>query len=788
MFRLSTKKKIIYAAAVLLLAWFAFCLPRPLFGDKTSTILEDKDGNLLSAQIAEDGQWRFPYNDHIPVKFKICLIRFEDKPFYFHPGFNPLAFCRAIIQNIKAGHTVSGGSTLTMQTVRLMRKGQKRTVLEKIIEIIWALRLELTCKKEEILALYASHAPFGSNVVGIDAAAWRYFGRSPDKLSWAESATLAVLPNAPSLIYPGRNQEKLVLKRNRLLNQLLEAGIIDRETCALGKREPLPGKPHPIPQTAPHLLQRAAKEGFGGQRVHSTIDGYLQERVNEIIENHHKILKANEIHNACAIVLDVNTGHVLAYVGNTDNPGKPEYNGDVDVIDAPRSTGSVLKPFLYASMLNDGELLPGTLIPDIPTQIAGYAPQNYNTTFDGAVPARRALARSLNIPAVRMLQSYGIDKFNYNLKKIGMTTLHYAPDHYGLSIILGGSEAKLWNLAGMYASMARTLNNYTRYGGKYDREDFHPPAYTTDAAGTAKKSPELSDHTCLDAASIFLTFEAMVEVSRPDEDASWRQYTSAGRVAWKTGTSYGFRDGWAIGVTPKYVVGVWTGNADGEGRPGLTGIQSAAPVLFDIFSLLRPGKWFSQPYDEMEKIAVCRQSGCRATDICTPVDTVWIQKAGLRSGPCPYHRLIHLDAGGNYRVTSNCEDVNNIQNVSWFVLPPAMEWFYKSKNPSYKELPPYRAGCESGPISAMEIIYPKQFSKIYVPVELDGSMGKTIFEVAHRKADAVIYWHLDGKYIGSTQHIHQMGLAPEEGLHTLTLVDEDGESIVQQFEIVSRKK
>ncbi len=768
----------------ILLIWFYFCLPNPLFKNKTSTVLEDKDGNLLAAQIADDGQWRFPYSQNIPAKFKDCIIQFEDRSFYRHWGFNPFAFGRAIVQNIKAHRTVSGGSTLTMQTVRLMRKGQQRTFFEKIIEIIMATRLELSYSKKEILALYTSNAPFGSNVVGIDAAAWRYFGRSADKLSWAENATLAVLPNAPSLIYPGKNQERLIAKRNRLLDQLLRAGIIDKETCELSKQEPLPGKPHAIPQIAPHLLQRAAKEGFSGQRVLSSIDGHLQDRVNEIIENHHKILKTNEIHNACAIVLDVATGNVLAYVGNTDNTGKPEYNSDVDVINAPRSTGSILKPFLFASMLNDGDILPTTLIPDIPTQIAGYAPQNYNVTFDGAVPAKRALARSLNIPAVRMLQNYGIEKFNYNLKKIGMTTLNYTPDHYGLSIILGGSEAKLWDLVAMYASMARTLNNYTAYGGKYNKNDFHPASYLP----LPEKSADLGDHAYFDAASIYLTFEAMVEVSRPDEDASWRQYTSANKVAWKTGTSFGFRDGWAIGVTSKYVVGVWVGNADGEGRPGLTGIQAAAPVLFDIFSVLKPAKWFTPPYDEMEKIAICHQSGCRASDICTPLDTVWVQKAGLRSEPCPYHKMIHLDASGMYRVNSNCEDVNKMQHVSWFVLPPAMEWYYKSKNPSYRELPPYRSDCETGNISAMEIIYPKQFSKIYVPVELDGSMGKTIFEVAHRKANTTIYWHLDGKYIGSTQNVHQMGLAPDEGIHILTLVDADGESIVQQFEIVSKKK
>jgi penicillin-binding protein 1C len=780
---LKTKKGIAFMLFFILALWFVFCLPSPLFTSKTSTVLEDNTGNLLAARIADDGQWRFPDNKQLPAKFIASIIQFEDRGFYGHLGFNPMAFGRAIIQNIKAKKIVSGGSTLSMQVIRLSRNKKHRTVFEKLIEIILAVRLELSYSKSDILAFYASNAPFGGNVVGIDAAAWRYFGREADKLSWAEAATLAILPNAPSLIYPGKNQERLLAKRNRLLDQLLIARIIDTETCELAKQEALPGKPHPIPQIAPHLLQRAAKEGFNGQRIFSTIDGHLQERANEIMENHHKILSANEIHNACALVLDVNSGNVLAYVGNTNNT-KAEYEGDVDVINAPRSTGSILKPFLFASMLNDGELLPGTLIPDIPTQIAGYVPQNYNMTFDGAVPAKRALARSLNIPAVRMLQNYGVEKFNYNLKKIGMTTLTYTPDHYGLSIILGGAEGKIWDIAGMYASMARTLNHYTKYNGKYDKNDFHSPCYTSQK----KRDTDLGDLSPLNAASIYFTFEAMVEVSRPDVDASWKQYTSATKVAWKTGTSYGYRDGWAVGITPNYVVAVWVGNADGEGRPGLVGIQTAAPIMFDLFSLLKPGKWFTPPYDEMEKASVCKQSGCRASDVCDPVSTMYIPKAGLRSEPCKYHRMIHLDVSGKYRVTSNCEDIEKMQHVSWFVLPPTMELYYKMKNSSYRELPPFRADCEMSGAGAMEIIYPKQFSKIYVPVELDGTLGKTVFQVAHRMANTTIYWHLDNEFVGSTHGIHQLGVRPDEGEHILTLIDETGETLIQKFEIVSGKK
>jgi len=511
----------------------------------------------------------------------------------------------------------------------------------------------------------------------------------------------------------------------------------------------------------------------------------LQKRVNEIVLAHQKDLSANEIHNAAALVLDVNTGEALAYVGNVFIPQNNEHGGEVDVITAPRSTGSILKPFLFSQMINDGELLPNMLVPDIPTQIAGYAPQNFNETFDGAVPAKKALARSLNVPAVRMLREYGIEKFHQRLKKMGMTTLTKPAEHYGLSIILGGAEGKLWDIAGMYASMARTLKNYPLYGGKYDKKDFHPPIYIRNEN---TRHEGLDNSSYLDAASIKFTFDAMIEVVRPEEEGSWKLYTSSCKVAWKTGTSFGFRDGWAIGLTPTHVVAVWVGNADGEGRPGLIGIATAAPILFDIFKTLKPGPWFESPYDEMEKVGICKQSGHRNSPICPDVNTIWTPLSGLRTPACPYHIMVHLDASEKWRVNSDCESTGNMIHKAWFVLPPTEEWYFRSKNASYKELPPYRSDCGGNESNTMDLIYPKEFSKIYVPIELDGKPGKVVFKAAHRKKDATIFWHLDDNFVSSTTNFHELGLFPEEGRHKITLVDNNGVSISQGFEIVSKKK
>jgi penicillin-binding protein 1C len=285
----------------------------------------------------------------------------------------------------------------------------------------------------------------------------------------------------------------------------------------------------------------------------------------------------------------------------------------------------------------------------------------------------------------------------------------------------------------------------------------------------------------------------MQEVMRPGEEGLWQQFSSSQKIAWKTGTSFGFRDGWAIGITPKNVVAVWVGNTDGEGRPGLIGVQTAAPVLFDIFRLLPSGKWFEKPKYNFSFVPVCRQSGYRANIDCPDVDTLFMPPNGTKVTLCPYHKIIHLDATGNFRVTEECESPWNMQHKSWFILTPAMEYYYKQRNADYKVLPPFKAGCvpmaigtETGKL--MEIIYPQADAKIYVPLEINGERGKTVFTAAHRRSGAKIFWSLDDEFIGTTQNFHQMGLNPLPGKHIITLVDENGISVSRQFEILEKEK
>jgi len=766
---------------------YYLCLPKQLFREPYSTVLIDQKEELLSASIAPDGQWRFPEIQEVPDKFATALVVYEDKRFWNHPGVDIFSLGRAFKQNIQSGRVVSGGSTLDMQVIRLSRKEKNRTVFEKIVESILATRLQWRYSKKEILELYSSHAPFGGNVVGLEAACWRYLGRDPKDLSWAEAAMFAVLPNAPALIHLGKNRSVLMEKRNRLLRRLNDLNVIDEFTYELAINEPIPDEPLSLPRHARHLLDRSVKEGHAQQRIRSTIEMHVQQRVEQILQDHHQRLAGNQIHNISALVLEVETGNVLAYVGNVNTD--KSHGRDVDVIAAPRSTGSILKPFLYAAMLDDGRILPQSLLPDVPTMINGFAPQNFSREYDGAVAADKALIRSLNIPAVNMLRDYRYERFYELLKNMGMTSLNQNPDHYGLSLILGGSEVTLWDITGMYASMARTLNHYFTHPGKnkYQKADFHPPNYSLADTEQSTSYDGLVETSWLSASSIYQTFDALKEVYRPSEETGWRYFTSSKKIAWKTGTSFGFRDGWAVGVTPQYAVGVWTGNADGEGRPGLTGTEAAAPIMFDIFLQLPSGDWFKKPLPEMKQVIVCAKSGNLLSEYCEARDTILVSKTAHDLVSCSNHKLIHLSKDGKFRVHSECEPVDKMVHTSWFVLPPLQEYYYKSKNLSYKALPSFRADCmNTSSVVPMDLMYPKAGARIFIPRELDGSPGKSVFELAHRNSDATVYWHLDGVFVGETQKVHQIVLNTGQGPHILVVMDNTGELLERHFEVISK--
>lgn len=772
------RKKGILIIGFLLLIWYYFSLPKALFDAPKSTVVTSSNDQLLGAIIAEDGQWRFPELTVVPSKFKHCIVTFEDGYFYKHLGFNPVSIAKALRVNLKAKKVVRGGSTITQQVIRLSRKLKKRTYFEKLIELVLATRLEFEYSKDKILSLYASYAPFGGNVVGVEMAAWRYFGLQPKDLSWAETATLAVLPNAPSLIYPGKNQKKLKNKRDRLLGKLYKKKVIDSLTYILALEETLPQKPYNLPTIAPHFVQEIAKK-HKGEFIKSSLDIYLQQQANSIAKRHYNTLQQNGVYNLSILVLDVKKRKVVSYVGNA--PTDIQHQKDVNNIISSRSTGSTLKPFLYAHMLQSGELLPTQLVKDIPTYIAGYVPKNFNLSYDGVVPADEALTRSLNIPAVRMLQEYGVEKFTHDLKEYKVSSIDKSANHYGLSLILGGGEITLWDLCRLMSGYAGTVSHFNKLDHKYYTNEFATPSYLdnekVDLGGIQKEFGNIN------AGSAFLTLEALTNVNRPQIDQAWRYYDSAQKIAWKTGTSFGNKDAWSVGVTPKYVVGIWVGNSDGEGRPNVTGLNSAAPIMFDMFDILPKSKWFEEPTEDLTEESICKLSGHIALPIC-PTVLKKVPKNGIRSTPCPYHKEVVLDKSQQYQVNSNCESTSNMLPKVWFTLPPLVTYYYQQKNSEYEKLPDFKVGCLNLDRKIIDFLYPTKFkTKVSLAKSTNGSKNPLIIKATHEKQKVNLYWYLNHVFIRKTSGFHEISIIPNIGVHTITIIDDFGNEAQRIVEV-----
>lgn len=760
--------------------WFYFCLPDPLFSDPFSTVVNDSKGQLIGAKISKDGQWRFPMIDKVPVNFENAIINFEDKRFRSHIGIDILSIGRALIQNIKAGKIESGASTLSMQVIRLSRKGKSRTIYQKLIEMIYAIRLECRYSKDEILRMYTSHAPFGGNVVGLEAASWRYYHKHPSKLSTAEAAMLAVLPNAPSLIHLSKNRNRLLDKRNRLLNSMAENGVITMIDLELGMLESIPERPYPLPSIARHFVEYVHKKE-PSTIVNSTIDFDIQRMINDIGNYHHNINVQSDINNLGILVIETKTGNVKGYLGNAPNATQ---EAAVDMIQSERSSGSVLKPFLYAHLLEEGKMLPQSLQKDIPTSIRGYNPKNYNKKHTGATPADQALAMSLNIPAVYSLQLYGIEPFINRLKEHGFTTIDKSGDHYGLSLILGGGEVSLWELSSAYANMGRVLVDFNE-NGKYSQPEKHTIGYHLKPQKSKSNVGFSNKHNLLSAGTIYKTFEAMLQVMRPGSDGNWEQFHSSKRIAWKTGTSYGHRDAWAVGISSDYTIGIWVGNSDGEGKNSLVGVSKAGPILFDVFNRLDGGSFFEEPVDDLMPTLTCSNSGFLASQHCETIDTVYSSMRSQESPQCPYHRLIHLDQNGD-QVSSHCHSTSDMIHKSWFELPPSMAYYYRKNHPEYRAVPLFRSDClQSTDAEVMSLIYPSEKSKIYLPLDIDGRREKAVFKATHQDQKTTLYWHLDDTYLGYTYEIHNMEITTSAGSHMVTIVDQNGNQIKQVFDVVN---
>ena len=754
---------------VLAAAFFSLPVVRP--GGPTSRILVDREGRLLAARVAADEQWRMPPGVDLPERYVQALLTFEDRRFFRHPGIDPIAVVRAVAANVRKGRVVSGASTITMQVIRMGRSPTARTIWQKAWEALLAVRLEAALSKREILATYAAHAPFGGNVVGLEAAVWRYLGRPSKTLTWAEAAFLAVLPNSPSLMHPGRRRSQLKAKRDRLLFQLRKAKIINDIDYTLAMAEPLPRRPQAMPQHALHWLARQSATSSDAWTP-TTLDRTVQARAEDEVRHALEALKGDGIHNASAVVMHVPSGETLAYVGNGVGLQAVEHAPFVDVARAPRSTGSILKPFLYAYALDAGELNPAERMVDAPIRVGTFFPENFDGSFRGVVRADTALARSLNVPAVLLLKRVGVARFLGFLRSSGLSTLGRSARHYGLSLALGGAEATLWELTSLYAGLSwRAAGNSGPWPGP--RSGLGP---------TPSIQPKLS------VGAAYLTLSALQEVTRPGLRRRWRRLAGNQSIYWKTGTSFGFRDAWAIGVTGSYAVGVWVGNADGEGRPGLVGLRAAAPLMFALFDQLPRSPPLTEPSDALVAIEVCKHSGHRPGPHCGDRSIVTIPKDSTYATVCPFCRSFSTDARGQRRVHADCHPFEEIRSRRQFVLPAQLERHYRQHDAGYRSLPVWKEGCapSGGTVASMSCIFPPPDAQFYVPRQLDGRRGRLVFEAAHRDPEAEVHWHLDDRFLTTTQEQHQVEVNPQPGEHRLTLVDYKGERIQRRFVVLPR--
>lgn len=757
--RLNKKKYSIIIFIIALCVFFVWLLipPKILQSSSYSTLFYDYQGKLLRATLADDEQLRFePDTTSLPQKYITAAITFEDKRYFSHLGVDPLAFMKAIFTNLKAGKRIRGGSTIPMQVARLVHP-KKRTYFNKLIEILVAFKLSIHNSKAKVLKMYASQVPMGGNIVGIHAAAYRYFGKPVSEITWAEAALFAVLPNSPSMINLSKNLTCLKKKRNHLLLTLYNSGKIDKMSYELACLEPLPESSRNLPFFAPHFTQFVQNSNKANRRT-TSLDLSIQRKVEQVIKHYYLNLFDEGIVNLAVLVAETESGKVRSYVGS-QNFLDSLNGGQVDGIQASRSTGSLLKPFLVARCLDRGPYTMQSKIQDVPTYFGTFAPQNASKEFSGLVSLESLLIQSLNVPAVRLLNAYGVRDFYDFMIESNFSGLFRSPDGYGLSLILGGAEASLWELVQLYMSLGNL--------GKFRKLN----------VDIRNDETENSYRICSEGAA-WLVLNALTKLSRPGSEFYWQQFNNQIPVAWKTGTSYGQKDGWAIGVNKQWTIGVWAGNFTGEGNAALSGAKSAAPLLFNLFNLMTDQQkpmWYEEPESDLVEIDCCKDSGYPANPYCTHIEKIKRPVKSYRPGTCPYHKKFILDRKTGHSVCSLCWD--NVDTV-WairYIVPPSVKDIYKKIGVAADDVPFHAANCPThNDFNRFELIYPINGVKIFVPRDYDGNYEKVVFSAKHQLSSCHLFWYLNNELIGETVEIHQLPIELKPGNYKLVVQDEEG--------------
>lgn len=710
-----------------------------------STYLVGDNGELLDVFLTDTEQWHLKIDDEIEENLKNAVITYEDKNFYTHKGVDFLAILRAIKNNI-TGKKRSGASTITMQVVKLANK-KERTYFNKFVEMIQAFKIELVLDKETILKLYLNNAPYGGNIVGFGTAARMYFQKDPKNLSWAECALIAVLPNSPSAMNVEKNRERLVKKRNYLLDKLHEKGKIDDTQLSLAKREPLPDGKTTFEKVAPHLARRLHNK-TDEKIIKTTINYEMQKKMQEIVKSYVNFTKSEGITNASLLVVDNKTRNVKAYVGSQDFMDM-ENEGQVDGIKAKRSPGSILKPFLYALSIDEGLIAPESLVQDVPMFFANFNPQNANKKYTGMIEARDALISSLNIPFVHLLKQYGEENFYYFLKDI-LEFEENDPERYGLSLILGTKEFSIEEIASLYSGLA----NY----GNFTKLNF------TQDEGEKKYKKMFSK------GASYLTLDTLKELVRPglSDLYKWKN-----PVSWKTGTSFGRRDAWACGVTKEWTVVAWVGNFSGKSNENLSGVISGGRLLFNAFEELSSNNEnFEEPIYDLKNIEVDEITGYRIDFPDVKTKTISYPKDAKPLKMSPYYKKIYVNDDG-VEVDSRDPDFYKSHEKVIMNYPLEVVNYFIRENRDVKEI--YHNTTKE---KSLKILYPTPKLKILLPKDIDRDQ-KLVVKIANLK-NQNIYWYVDNEFIGMDK-MYEKEVELSVGEHTVTIMAEDGEMTKVEF-------
>lgn len=721
----------------------------------------DRNEQLIATLISSDGFYRM----HVPLErisplFVQTLLLQEDRYFYRHFGVNPLAIVRAAASNVAEQRIVSGGSTLTMQLARMLER-RERTLWAKSIEAFRAVQLELRYSKAEILAYYLAKAPYGGNIEGLQAAAFAYFGKPASNLSPGEIALLVALPKAPNRFRPDRHPEAAREARDRVLLTMLDGALITEDQYQRARREPVPEQRRANINLIAHTAWHYRLQQPGRYVWRTTLDENVQRRAHTLMQNYVRTLQGYNIHNAAAVVIDNQTRELRAVVGSLDY-FDVKAQGANDGARAPRSPGSTLKPFLYGLAFEAGLISERSILYDIPVNYAGYAPRNYSKDFLGPVSAHEALTESLNVVAVRLSRTLGVQRLHELLKHGGLNTLDQPADYYGLPLVLGGVEARLIELTNLYASLAD--------GGVYK-----PYRVLDDDTPQAP-----AEQRILSREAAWLVTHILTDVERPDFPQSWQYSAHRPTIAWKTGTSYGHQDAWSIGYTPRYTIGVWVGNFDGAPSKGLAGSHTAAPLLFDLFQALEPDtsrQWFAKP-EGVGRREVCAVCGRLPNRHCrSRVTEYYIKNA---QGPatqslCEIPQAVAVDTRTGLQARTDTPAAFVEERV-FDIWPPEMATFLLKHGVPLREAPPYDPNNLAG-----QVYYPP---KILSPVKntvyyqrLDrfrpGQHGIKLAAAATNRVRKV-FWFLNDELIGETDPLNDLIINPGPGRYKLTLLDDTG--------------